>query len=119
MTHIYEFDTREEWRAVTVIDNEADILSYEPKLRVLLSPNCTADEWPALYSHLTDGKPDEVQEMNEKEVTGTQSSQSSQEQVDQATKMDHSSTQSGQSQNWNSLLTVTDFLRKNDEEVEL
>jgi predicted ATPase len=55
MTHIYEFDTREEWLEVTTIEDEADIFSHKPKLRVFLSPNCTVDEWPALISRITNG----------------------------------------------------------------
>ena len=33
MTHIYEFDSREDWLAVTMVDDEADIMTTSPKIR--------------------------------------------------------------------------------------
>lgn len=53
LTHLYEFECREDWARVTSVCNEADIYSQDKwSLRVLLSPNNTVDMWPALLSML-------------------------------------------------------------------
>lgn len=54
MTHIYEFNSREEWLEVATIIEEADIFTKEPngQLKVFLSPNCFVGEWPALLQKL-------------------------------------------------------------------
>ena len=33
MTDIYEFDSREDWLAVTTVDDAADIMTTSPKIR--------------------------------------------------------------------------------------